>query len=220
MALTVPVITIDGPAASGKGTIAERVARELGFHYLDSGALYRLTAVAALRAKADFNDPAALEAVALGLAPEFRDSRVWLAGEDVSAAIRTEEAGVAASRVAAVPGVRKALFDLQRNAARAPGLVADGRDMGTVVFPEAPLKVFMTASAAVRAERRALQLEARGEKADREALRRDLEERDRRDRERATAPLVAAADARELDTSEMPIDEVVKKVLEWWRLAS
>ena len=127
--------------------------------------------------------------------------------------------GVAASQVAAIPGVRKALFDLQRNAAEAPGLVADGRDMGTVVFPEAPLKIFMTASAAVRAERRAKQLEARGLKADRAALTRDLEERDRRDRERAAAPLKPAEDAKLLDTSDMTIDEVVKKVLDWWQLA-
>lgn len=214
----VPVITIDGPAASGKGTIAERVAAALGFHYLDSGALYRLAALAALEAKADFADPAALEAVARALKPVFRDASVWLDGRDVGRAIRTEEVGVAASKVAAVPGVRAALFDLQRNAAVAPGLVADGRDMGTVVFPEAPLKVFMTASAAVRAERRARQLEARGEKADRAALTHDLEERDRRDRERTAAPLKPAADARELDTSDMGIEEVVKKVLDWWRL--
>lgn len=216
--MNVPVITIDGPAASGKGTIAERVAAELGFHYLDSGALYRLAAIAALDARADLEDAQGLERLARGLNPVFRDSRIWLDGQDVTQAIRTEEAGVTASRVAAVPGVRKALFDLQRNAARAPGLVADGRDMGTVVFPEAPLKIFMTASAAVRAERRARQIEARGGAADRAALTRDLEERDRRDRERAAAPLRPAPDARELDTSEMGIDEVVKKVLEWWQL--
>ena len=217
--VNVPVITIDGPAASGKGTIAERVAAALGFHYLDSGSLYRLAALAALEAKADFADPAALEAVARSLRPVFREGSVWLEGRDVGRVIRTEEVGVAASKVAAVPGVRAALFDLQRNAAVAPGLVADGRDMGTVVFPEAPLKVFMTASASVRAERRARQLESRGEKADRAALTRDLEERDRRDRERTAAPLKPAADARELDTSDMGIEEVVKKVLDWWRLA-
>lgn len=217
--VNVPVITIDGPAASGKGTIAERVAAALGFHYLDSGALYRLAALSALEAKADFTEPAALEAVARSLKPVFRDGSVWLGGRDVGSAIRTEEVGAAASKVAAVPGVRAALYDLQRSAALAPGLVADGRDMGTVVFPEAPLKVFMTASAAVRAERRARQLEARGEKADRAALTRDLEARDRRDRERAAAPLKPAADARELDTSDMGVEEVVKKVLDWWRLA-
>ena len=165
--MTVPVITIDGPAASGKGTIAERAARALGFHYLDSGALYRLAALASLEAGIDLSDGPAAEAVARNLKPLFRDSRIWLEGRDVTEAIRTEKVGVAASQVAAIPGVRKALFDLQRNAAEAPGLVADGRDMGTVVFPEAPLKIFMTASAAVRAERRAKQLEARGLKADR-----------------------------------------------------
>ena len=213
--MTVPVIAIDGPAASGKGTIAQRVADALGWHYLDSGALYRLAALAALRAKVSFDDPAALTTAAQSLAPQFKDGRIWLDGEDVSEAIRAETVGVAASKCAAVPGVRQALFDLQRRAA-APGLVADGRDMGTVVFPEAKLKIFMTASARVRAERRVKQLEARGEKADLAALTRDLEERDRRDRERAVAPLKPAADARLLDTSEMGIDEVVKKVLGWW----
>ena len=214
--MTVPVITIDGPAASGKGTIAQRAAEALGWHYLDSGALYRLAALAAIRAAAPFDDPAALTAAAESLAPEFKGGRIWLKGEDVSDAIRAEEVGLAASKVAAVPGVRKALFDLQRRAAAEPGLVADGRDMGTVIFPEAPLKIFMTASARVRAERRAKQLEAKGEKADLAALTADLEERDRRDRERAVAPLKPAADARLLDTSEMGIEEVVKKVLDWW----
>lgn len=217
--MTVPVITIDGPAASGKGTIAERVAAALGFHYLDSGALYRLTAVAALEAGVATDDAEGLEKLARSLRPVFRDSKVFLNDRDVTLAIRTEEAGVVASYVAAVPGVRQALFDLQRNAAVAPGLVADGRDMGTVVFPEAPLKVFMTASVAVRAERRAKQLAARGKTADVEAITHDLEERDRRDRNRATAPLKPAEDAHELDTSEMTIEEVVKKVLEWWQLA-
>ena len=202
--MTVPVIAIDGPAASGKGTIAQRAADALGWHYLDSGALYRLAALAALRAKVSFDDPAALTAAAQSLAPQFKDGRIWLDGEDVSEAIRAETVGVAASKCAAVPGVRQALFDLQRRAGH------------LVVFPEAKLKIFMTASARVRAERRVKQLEARGEKADLAALTRDLEERDRRDRERAVAPLKPAADARLLDTSEMGIDEVVKKVLGWW----
>ena len=148
--MTVPVIAIDGPAASGKGTIAQRAADALGWHYLDSGALYRLAALAALRAKVSFDDPAALTTAAQSLAPQFKDGRIWLDGEDVSEAIRAETVGVAASKCAAVPGVRQALFDLQRRAAAAPGLVADGRDMGTVVFPEAKLKIFMTASARVR----------------------------------------------------------------------
>ena len=160
--MTVPVIAIDGPAASGKGTIAQRAADALGWHYLDSGALYRLAALAALRAKVSFDDPAALTTAAQSLAPQFKDGRIWLDGEDVSEAIRAETVGVAASKCAAVPGVRQALFDLQRRAAAAPGLVADGRDMGTVVFPDARFKFFLDASPEVRALRRLRDLAARG----------------------------------------------------------
>ena len=206
----VPVITIDGPAASGKGTIAARVARALGFHYLDSGALYRLATYAALKQGAGLEDAEALEDIASRLEPIFEGERILLDGEDVTTAIRSEEVSAATSRVAAIPQVRKALFELQRRFARSPGLVADGRDMGTVVFPEATLKVFLTASARVRAQRRYRQLLERGEPA-------DLEARDKRDRERAAAPLRAAEDARTLDTSEMDIEAVEKKVLEWWR---
>lgn len=216
---TIPVITLDGPAASGKGTVAELVARELGFHYLDSGALYRIATLAALKAGVDPADSEDLTAVAEKLSPVFENGRILLEGEDVTLAIRSEEVSRATSKVAVVPGVRRALFDLQRRAARAPGLVADGRDMGTVVFPEAPLKVFLTASARVRAERRYKQLTARGETADLDLLTKDLEERDRRDRERAEAPLKPAADARLLDTTEMGIEEAVKKVLDWWTTA-
>lgn len=216
---TIPVITLDGPAASGKGTVAELVARELGFHYLDSGALYRIATLAALKAGVDPADSEGLTAVAEKLSPVFENGRILLEGEDVTLAIRSEEVSRATSKVAVVPGVRRALFDLQRRAARAPGLVADGRDMGTVVFPEAPLKVFLTASARVRAERRYKQLTARGETADLDLLTKDLEERDRRDRERAEAPLEPAADARLLDTTEMGIEEAVKKVLDWWTTA-
>ncbi|MCI7708476.1 MAG: (d)CMP kinase [Sutterella parvirubra] len=216
---TIPVITLDGPAASGKGTVAELVARELGFHYLDSGALYRIATLAALKAGVDPADSEGLTAVAEKLSPVFENGRILLEGEDVTLAIRSEEVSRATSKVAVVPGVRRALFDLQRRAARAPGLVADGRDMGTVVFPEAPLKVFLTASARVRAERRYKQLTARGETADLDLLTKDLEERDRRDRERAEAPLKPAADARLLDTTEMGIEEAVKKVLDWWTTA-
>ena len=205
----IPVITLDGPAASGKGTIASRVADALGFHYLDSGALYRIATLDALSKGIDLDD-------AQGLSPVFEGGRILLDGRDVTTAIRAEEVSSATSRVAVVPGVRAALFALQKNAARLPGLVADGRDMGTVVFPEAPLKVFMTATARVRAERRYCQLLERGETADLEALTADLEERDRRDSQRATAPLKPAEDARLLDTSCMGIEEVVKKVLEWW----
>ena len=212
----IPVITLDGPAASGKGTIAERVAQALGFHYLDSGALYRIATLNALKKGVPLDDAAALTAAAEQLAPRFEGGRILLDGEDVTTAIRSEEVSAATSRVAVGPGVRAALFALQKNAARLPGLVADGRDMGTVVFPDAPLKVFMTASARVRAERRYRQLIGRGETADLEALTRDLEERDRRDSQRATAPLRPAEDAKVLDTSEMGIEEVVKKVLLWW----
>lgn len=213
----VPVITIDGPAASGKGTIAARVARALDFHYLDSGALYRLATYAALKQGAGLEDAEALEDIASRLEPIFEGERILLDGEDVTTAIRSEEVSAATSRVAAIPQVRKALFELQRRFARSPGLVADGRDMGTVVFPEATLKVFLTASARVRAQRRYRQLLERGEPADLEALAQDLEARDKRDRERAAAPLRAAEDARTLDTSEMDIEAVEKKVLEWWR---
>ena len=212
----IPVITLDGPAASGKGTIAERVTQALGFHYLDSGALYRIATLNALKKGVPLDDAAALTAAAEQLAPRFEGGRILLDGEDVTTAIRSEEVSAATSRVAVVPGVRAALFALQKNAARLPGLVADGRDMGTVVFPDAPLKVFRTASARVRAERRYRQLIGRGETADLEALTRDLEERDRRDSQRATAPLRPAEDAKVLDTSEMGIEEVVKKVLLWW----
>ena len=213
---SIPVITLDGPAASGKGTIAERVAAALGFHYLDSGALYRIATLASFKAGVSLDDAEALTAVAEKLAPVFKDGRIYLEGEDVTLAIRSEEVSAATSRVAVIPGVRNALFELQKKTAQLPGLVADGRDMGTVVFPDAPLKVFMTATARVRAERRYKQLIARGEAADLEALTADLEERDRRDSKRATAPLKPAEDARILDTSEMGIEEVVKKVLTWW----
>lgn len=213
----IPVITIDGPAASGKGTIAARVARSLGFHYLDSGALYRLATFAALKHGISLDDAAALAAQAANLDPVFDCEKILFEGEDVSTVIRSEAVSSATSQVAAIPEVREALFNLQRRFARAPGLVADGRDMGTVIFPKAELKVFLTATARVRAERRYKQLVERGEAADLDALTRDLEARDKRDRERETAPLRAAIDAYILDTSEMDIESVEKKVLEWWQ---
>lgn len=213
----IPVITIDGPAASGKGTIAARVARSLGFHYLDSGALYRLATFAALKHGISLDDAAALAAQAANLDPVFDGEKILFEGEDVSTAIRSEAVSSATSQVAAIPEVREALFNLQRRFAHAPGLVADGRDMGTVIFPKAELKVFLTATARVRAERRYKQLVERGEAADLDALTRDLEARDKRDRERETAPLRAAIDAYILDTSEMDIESVEKKVLEWWQ---
>ena len=217
MEQSVRVITIDGPAASGKGTVAERIAHELGFHYLDSGALYRLATFAALKHGISLDDAAALAAQAANLDPVFDGEKILFEGEDVSTAIRSEAVSSATSQVAAIPEVREALFNLQRRFARAPGLVADGRDMGTVIFPKAELKVFLTATARVRAERRYKQLVERGEAADLDALTRDLEARDKRDRERETAPLRAAIDAYILDTSEMDIESVEKKVLEWWQ---
>lgn len=213
---SIPVIAIDGPAASGKGTIAARVAEALGFHYLDSGALYRIATLNALQKGICLDDAEALTVATQKIAPTFKEGRIFLEGQDVTTAIRAEEVSAATSRVAVVPGVRAALFELQKDAAQLPGLVADGRDMGTVVFPDAPLKVFLTATARVRAERRYRQLLERGEEADLAALTADLEERDRRDSKRATAPLKPAEDARVLDTSEMGIEEVVKKVLSWW----
>ena len=212
----IPVITLDGPAASGKGTIAERLASALGFHYLDSGALYRIATYAALRDKVALDDEGALTQLTKSLAPRFVDGRVFLNNEDTTTAIRSEEVSAATSRVATVPGVRQGLTALQVKAAQLPGLVADGRDMGTVIFPQATLKVFMTASARVRAERRYKQLIARGEEADLDAITADLVARDERDSHRATAPLKPAEDAKLLDTSEMGIDEVVKKILCWW----
>jgi cytidylate kinase len=212
-----PVIAIDGPTASGKGTIAQRVARALAFHYLDSGALYRLLALAALRAGLDLDRADGLAALAQGLRPRFDGGRIALDGKDVTDAIRTEEVSRAASRVAVHPPVRAALLDLQRACRAAPGLVADGRDMGTVVFPDARLKVYLTAAVGARAERRHKQLMEKGISANIDILSRDLEERDRRDSERASAPLAPAADAYQLDSSELTADEVVAQVLRWWQ---
>ena len=185
----VPVIAIDGTSASGKGTVAAKVARALGFHYLDSGALYRLVAVAALRAGVDLADEAQLAALAEGLDVEFGEGRVRLAGEDVTAALRTEEVSALASQVAARPAVRQALLRRQRAFRRAPGLVADGRDMGSIVFPEAPLKVFLTADVGTRAERRHKQLMEKGMYANIADVVEDLRRRDERDSSRPVAPL-------------------------------
>ena len=212
-----PVVAIDGPTASGKGTIAQAVARDLGFACLDSGALYRVVALLALREGIDTADADRLAAVARRAQPRFEAGRVELQGEDLSAAIRTEEVGRAASRVSAYPGVRNELLHLQRAFRRWPGLVADGRDMGTVVFPDARLKVFLTASVQVRAERRFKQLIDKGYSANLAALSQDLKERDERDRTRAVAPLRAAEDARMLDTSDRSVEEVVGQVLQWYR---
>lgn len=213
MASTVPVIAIDGPSASGKGTVAAQVARRLGFHYLDSGALYRLVALATLRAGAQADDETRVAAIAAGLPAQFEADRVLLAGEDVSRAIRGEEVSAAASRVAVLPAVRAALLARQRALRRAPGLVAEGRDMGSVVFPDAALKVFLTASAEERARRRYKQLMDKGLAANMHDLLRDLQERDERDAARGVAPLRQGADAALLDTTGMTIDAAVDAIM-------
>jgi cytidylate kinase len=215
--LTVPVIAIDGPSASGKGTVARRVARVLGFHYLESGALYRLVALAARAKGIPESDEAGLAREAAALDAEFSDERTYLAGREVGAELHTEECGRGASAVAQLPAVRSALLARQRAFRVPPGLVADGRDMGTVVFPDAALKVFLTATAWTRAERRYLQLRERQLPADLAALARDLEIRDRRDAERAHAPLKPAPDAHVLDTTGLSIDQVVERVLGLYR---
>lgn len=210
----IPVVAIDGPSASGKGTVAALVAAALGFHLLDSGALYRLVALAVLRRSVSPDAEAAVAGIARGLDAEFAGGRILLDGEDAALAIRAEEVSAAASRVAALPAVRKALLARQREFRQAPGLVADGRDMGSVVFPDAALKVFLTASAEVRAERRYKQLIEKGIAANMHGLLRDLLERDARDAERSVAPLRQAADAVALDTTGMSIESAVQTVLE------
>jgi CMP/dCMP kinase len=213
----VPVITIDGPTASGKGTVASRVAQTLGFAFLDSGALYRLTALAALESGMDLGDEPGLARIAAGLDVRFEGERILLAGREVSDAIRVEAVGVAASRIATLAGVRRALVDLQHGFRQMPGLVADGRDMGTVIFPDAGLKVFLTASVEARANRRYKQLIGKGFPATMPALLQDLRERDARDTERAVAPLKPAEGAHLLDTSEMTIEQAVEQVLAWYQ---
>jgi cytidylate kinase len=213
----IPVIAIDGPAASGKGTIAQRVAATLGFHYLDSGALYRLVALAAERAGVAYDDEAGLAALAARLDATFRDGDIWLGSERVGIAIRTEAMSAAASQVAALPRVREALLERQRAFRTPPGLVADGRDMGTVVFPHARLKIYLTASVQARAERRYKQLMEKGLGANIQALLRDIRERDARDSARATAPLEPARDAIEIDTTALSIEQVVDRVLALWQ---
>ncbi len=209
----VPVVAIDGPTASGKGTVAQRVAACLGFHYLDSGALYRLLALAALDAGVAVTDEGALARLAAGLALDFRGDRIYLAAVDVSERLRAEAVGNAASALAVFPGVRAALLTRQRDCRRAPGLVADGRDMGTVIFPDAIVKVFLTASVEMRAERRRKQLIEKGFPANISSLLRDLQERDARDRARVAAPLVPATDATTIDSTTLTVDAVVEQIL-------
>jgi cytidylate kinase len=215
-----PVITIDGPTASGKGTIAQRVAAWLGYRYLDSGALYRLLAMSALARRMSLDDADALARMAVDLRPLFEGDRIRLDGTDVTDAIRAEDVGRAASQLAVHPPVRAALLDLQRSFRMPPGLVADGRDMGTVVFPDARLKVFLTATVAARADRRHKQLMEKGISTNIHDLSRELEARDQRDIERAAAPLRPAEDAYQLDSSALSIDEVVHQVLDWYGAAS
>jgi 3-phosphoshikimate 1-carboxyvinyltransferase len=221
----IPVICIDGPTASGKGTLAAQVAAKLGYHVLDSGALYRLVGLAADRAglsteKAELAHPDHARRIgdlAANMQVVFNNGRIWLDGHDVTLAVREESAGMAASRVSALPDVRQALLQLQHNFRQLPGLVADGRDMGTVIFPDAPLKIFLTASAHCRAERRHRQLIARGEKAILADLLRSLELRDEQDKTRQSAPLKPAEDALQLDNSAQTIEDSVDTVLNWWQ---
>ena len=213
----VPLIAIDGPTASGKGTVAQRVAQVLGWAYLDSGALYRLCALAALRAGVDLDDEAGLAALAAALPARFVDGRIELDGHDVTEAIRDEAVGNAASRIAVLPALRASLLGLQRSFRRPPGLVADGRDMGTVVFPDATLKVFLTATAESRAERRHKQLIEKGFSANLADLLRDLQQRDERDANRAVAPLRPAEGAVVIDSTHLDIDQTVAQVLRAYR---
>ncbi|HEX7970967.1 MAG TPA: (d)CMP kinase [Thiobacillus sp.] len=209
----IPVIAIDGPSASGKGTVAERVAAALGFHFLDSGALYRLTALSAMKHGVALDDEAGVAELAARLPATFRDGVVWLADENVTDAIRAEAVGEGASKVAALPAVRAALLERQRAYRQAPGLVADGRDMGTVVFADAGAKIFLTASASARAERRYKQLIEKGNSASLTALVADMQARDARDSARTVAPLKPAPDALLLDTTHMDVESAVQAVL-------
>jgi len=213
--VSVPVIAIDGPSASGKGAIAGRVAEALGFHYLESGALYRVLALIALRTTESGEPGLVLAATTMPL--RFQDGKVLLSEQDITDEIRSEACGNKASEVARIPAVRQALMSRQRRFRQPPGLVADGRDMGTIVFPDAELKIFLTATPEVRAERRYKQLIDKGIPANLRSLSRDLAERDERDRKRNVAPLVPASDSQVLDSSALSIDQVVERVLGWWR---
>jgi CMP/dCMP kinase len=213
--MTIPVIAIDGPSASGKGTIAKRVAGALGFHYLESGALYRMVALIALRQ--GLQDEAAIAEAAAHMDVVFQEDEILIEDQDVSSQIRHETVGNRASEIAPMRAVREALLTRQRAFRQPPGLVADGRDMGTVVFPDAALKIFLTASPEVRAQRRYKQLIEKGIAANLGALSRDLAERDKRDATRAVAPLVPAPDSQVLDSSGLSVEAVADRVLSLWR---
>ena len=220
--MTVPVLTIDGPSGSGKGTIARKVSVALGWHLLDSGALYRLVGLASAKQGVSTEIPSELAELARHMSVRFGsdssgNEQIWLEGEEVSAQIRTEKAGERASVVASIPAVREALLQFQRDFRKSPGLVADGRDMGTQVFADAELKIFLTASAEERAKRRHKQLKDKGIDVSLAALSRDIEDRDRRDSQRTVAPLTPAEDARLIDSSDLSIDDVTELVLDWAR---
>ena len=211
------MIAIDGPTASGKGTVASLVAEKLGFHYLDSGALYRLVALASEKCRIDAKNGPDLGLLVPKLLISFKNGSIFLDGEEVTEAIRTENIGLRASTLAVHPELRSALVSLQRSFRKSPGLVADGRDMASVIFPDAVLKVFLTATAAARAERRYKQLIAKGIYAKLSDLLQDLQDRDARDSSRGTAPLLVADGAKVLETSDLSIDQAVKTVLDWYQ---
>lgn len=220
---SIPVITLDGPTGSGKGTVGQLLAKHLGWHFLDSGALYRLTALAAMQGNIDLNDETKLAALASGLDVQFnvtlagKTGRICLQGMDVTDAIRTEQCGEAASKISVFLAVRAALLERQRTFRQAPGLLADGRDMGTVVFPDASLKVFITASAKERAQRRYKQLKEKGVHVNLAEVLDELLIRDKRDQDRSIAPLKPADDALILDTTDMSIEQVVNKILLYYQ---
>jgi cytidylate kinase len=214
-ATPIPVIAIDGPSASGKGTVAQHVAEKLGYHYLDSGALYRIVALAGKKRGIAWSDENALAAMAGGLDIRFECGEILLDGETVTADVRTEDISRGASEVAVHPAVRRALVDLQRSFRKMPGLVADGRDMGSVIFPDAITKIFLTASAEVRADRRYKQLMEKGNRANLADILEDLQLRDARDRERKVAPLQQCEDAELLDTDHLTIEQAVQKALDF-----